>query len=60
MYGRQDPYYTQSQELVKLCASESVSTYEHAEGHSVPRAAVVSKGILGVIEKAVRMSEIGG
>ena len=45
---------------MKLCASEGVSTYEHAEGHSVPRAAAVSKGISGVIEKAVRMSEIGG
>jgi hypothetical protein len=57
IYGRQDPYYNQSLDLIKLCENKWVSTYEHLEGHNVPRASSVTKGIVDAIEKAVRASE---
>jgi pimeloyl-ACP methyl ester carboxylesterase len=58
IFGRQDPYYKESLQLVELCAGELVSTFEHGEGHWVPRSQVVSNGIARTIETAVRRSEL--
>lgn len=57
IYGRRDPYYNQSLDLIKLCESKWVSRFEHSEGHNVPRASSVTRGIVDAIEKAVRASE---
>ena len=58
IYGRKDPYYTQSLQLVRLCDQTVSSVFEHEDGHCIPRGQRVSKGITNVIEKTIYKAEM--
>ena len=58
IYGKADPYYGQSLELAKLCDQQWAVSYEHPDGHVVPRDQRVNASIAATIEKAIQMSEI--
>jgi hypothetical protein len=54
IYGSRDPYFRQSLALAKLCEARWASTYEHPEGHIVPR----EKGVNLKIERTVGMIDV--
>lgn len=58
IYGSKDPYFRQSLALAKLCEGRWASTYEHPEGHIVPREKSVNLKIAAAIERTVRMIDV--
>lgn len=58
IYGRHDPYFSQSLELVNMCQSDLAMTFDHGGGHDIPRSAEVNEAIAGVIERTVTRSEL--
>jgi hypothetical protein len=58
IYGSKDPYHRQSLALAKLCESQWASTYEHPDGHIVPREKNVNLKIAAAIERTVRMVDV--
>lgn len=55
IYGSKDPYYRQSLGLTKLCNPQWASTYEHGEGHIVPRSKSVNAKIATTIGRTLAM-----
>ncbi|KAI1618121.1 serine hydrolase-domain-containing protein [Exophiala viscosa] len=55
IYGSTDPYYRQSLGLAGLCESKWASTYEHPDGHIVPRDKSVNVKIAATIERTLKM-----
>ena len=55
IYGSKDPYYRQSLGLAGLCDPQWASTYEHPEGHIVPRDKGVNVKIAATIERTLKM-----
>lgn len=58
IYGSKDPYHRQSLALAKLCEARWASTYEHPDGHIVPRGKSVNLKIAAAIERTVRMVDM--
>lgn len=58
IYGSKDPYYRQSLELARLCESQWMSTYEHPDGHIVPRDKGVNVKIAATIECTLSMVDV--
>jgi hypothetical protein len=58
IYGSRDPYFRQSLALAKLCEARWASTYEHPEGHIVPREKGVNLKIAAAIERTVGMIDV--
>lgn len=56
--GKKDPYYQQGRELKRLCETRWSTTYEHSDGHIVPRNTEVNKQIAAAIEKALAAIDI--
>jgi pimeloyl-ACP methyl ester carboxylesterase len=54
VYGTQDPYFGQSEMLVKLCAGE-VITVKHGEGHRVPRDRTFEKQTIAAMDSILKM-----
>jgi hypothetical protein len=55
IYGSKDPYYRQSLGLAGLCENTWASTYEHPEGHIVPRDMGVNQKIAATIERTLQL-----
>lgn len=53
IYGRRDPYISQSKELVNFCSPDLRMTFDHGGGHEIPRSTHVAEKIVAMIERMV-------
>lgn len=55
IYGNKDPVYPLSRQLVQLCDPTCRRSYDHGEGHGIPRKKEVSDRITALVKWAVEM-----
>ena len=59
IYGRRDPYHSQSLQLVRMCDQSLTAVFEHDDGHCIPRSQRISQCIANLIEKTAYRADLG-
>ncbi|KAK2757585.1 hypothetical protein FQN54_004554 [Arachnomyces sp. PD_36] len=57
LYGRVDPRFPASMQLMHLCDPETRLSYQHEGGHNIPKSSATAEGIAEVIDQCARMAE---